>query len=418
MKENKKIMLYMMHWYPFEGARQPIYATVLRYLKQKGYSITILTSIPYFLNSREERWENYKGKFFIKEKWEDIEVLRSFVCSPLIFRHFKVFIRIINSISFSFTTFFASLFTKKQDIVLTLSYPPILIGITSLIISRIKRCQFVYCIEDIYPDILIDLNIIKNNWFHKILKKVERITYQKAKKVCVLSEQMKINLVNKGIPDEKIKVIPHFVDTDKIMPQSKDNPFSKEYNLEKIFIVLLPGSLSYRYNIDLIIKAAEILSDMDSIRFIFINRGELKDVFRKKVDNLGLNNVIFIPFQPEDRFIQVLASSDVCIVSLDNNFSSYSVPSKIYTIMSSARPIIAMVDEQSEIARIVKLSECGIVLSDSQPELLAEAIKTFMTNKEKCTIMGQKGREYVEKYYNKYDICKKYEEVLLNAITF
>lgn len=411
-RKKTKVLFYTMNWYPFEGSIQHIYAVVLRYLKSQGCEVTILTSIPYFLNGREERWETYRWKFFIMESWEDMKTVRTFVLSPYFMRVFRVAIRIVNCISFAVTSLFASLFIGKHDVILAVSHPPLLIGITSFIISRIKRCEYIYCLEDIYPDILVELNILKTGRLVSLLRKIELLIYNRAKTICVLSKQMKDNLIGKGMDGKKIELIPHFADLERIVPLSKRNPFAEEYGLEGKFVVLFSGSISYRYSVNTIFDSAKILSSSDQIEFVFVERGELKDILKQKVASQGLRNISFVPFQYTHRFPQLLASSDVCIVSLDSGFGSYSVPSKIYNIMASARAIIAMVDENSEVSRIVKRAECGVIVSSRSPALLAEEIQKLSYNKEKCTMMGRNGRTFVEGNFSKEDICKKYKEVI------
>jgi len=415
-KKNIKVLFYTMNWYPFEGSIQHIYRTVLKHLKERGYEITILTSIPYFLNGREERWASYRGKAFITEHREGIRTVRTFVLSPYFMRRFKVPIRIINCISFAFSSLLAGLFIGKYDVILTVSHPPLLIGLASFIMGKIKGCKYVYSLQDIYPDILRDLGMVKNGKIFNFLRKIELFIYEKAGKICVLSSQMADNLSQKGINPEKIELTPHFTDLNTIVPLSKQNPFAREYRLDSKFVVLFPGSVSYRSDLDTILESAKILSDEENIRFVFMERGELKDAFRRKAASRGLENMVFLPFQPAERFPQVLASADVGLVSLDREFSAYSVPSKIYNIMASARPVIAVVDENSEVSRIVREAECGLSVPPGNAGLLAERIRELAVDKGKREEMGQNGRIFVERYHDQTGICQKYEQVICREI--
>ncbi len=414
--KTKRLLFYTMNWYPFEGSIQHIYAEVLRDLKKKGYDITILTSIPYYLNGREERWKAYKWRFFVAEEWEGMNVLRAPVISPYFLRSFKFGIRVMNALSFFMTSIMASFLSGKQDFVFTVSHPPILIGLTSFLISRLKRCGFIYCLEDIYPDILFDLDIVRRPWLKRLLRRMELFVYRTSKAVCVLSEHMKKNLERKGIDADKIEVIPHFADTERIRPLSRSNSLSREYGLEDKFVALLPGSISYRYGIDTLYGSAEILSKNKNIMFVFIKRGEFKDIFMEEAESRGLENVVFLPFQPSERFSEVLASSNVCLVPLGNGFGSYSVPSKLYSIMASSRPVLAIADSESELARIVDLASCGVNIPPGDAEELAGSIERLSRDKDLCEAMGKNGRSYSERNLSKEDICGKYRKVIDGAI--
>ena len=411
------ILFYTMNWYPFQGSIQPIYGAVLKHLKEKGYEITILTSIPYFLNGREDRWSSYRGKFFVTEYWEGIKVIRIFVLSPRLLRRFTKGIRVFNFISFIINSLIRALFVSKPDIIMTVSHPPLFIGINSWIISRLKKCKYIYCLEDIYPDILCDLKIIRKRMVFNILKKLELFTYKTAAKICVLSSAMAQNLMDKNVPSEKIRLIPHFADTDLISPLPRNNNFSKQTGLDGKFVVLLPGSISYRYGIDIIFESAMILRDNEEIVFLFIDRGELREQLKQKATSEKLKNIQFLPFQPSEMFPYVLASSDVCLVSLDKNFASYSVPSKLYNIMASARAVLAIAEKDSEVARIVIAANCGIVVPPNDPQILAQKIHKLTSDKQGRNKMGQKGYNFVWKNYDKNIICRKYDELICETVT-
>jgi colanic acid biosynthesis glycosyl transferase WcaI len=408
-----RVLFYTMNWYPFEGSIQHIYAAVLRHMKQRGHDITILTSIPYFMNSRHERWESYRGKTFAQEQWEGIRVVRTYVWSPYFLRHFKLFIRALNCVCFSVTSLFAGLSLGKVDVILTVSHPPLLIGITSYLLSSVKRCPFIYCLEDIYPDILLDLNILKKGRFAGFLGKLERFIYHRAEKVCVLSPEMKQNLRGKGVAAKKIQIITHFADLDKVIPLTKQNDLAEEYRLDSDFVVLFPGSISYRYGIDNILAAAQRLSKQAGIKFVFVERGELRDFVKEQVRSKGLSNVKFVPFQPANRFPALLASSDLCLVTLETGFAPYSMPSKVYNIMASARPIVAVAEADSALAKLVRTADCGVMVPPGEPLLLAQAIQRLSTDKQKLRTMGRNGRAYAERYLDRDKICAQYEEVML-----
>ncbi len=397
-----------MNWYPFQGSIQPIYKEVLRHLSHQGHEIAILTSIPYFLNGRVESWSEYRRKFLIKESWEGIKVVRTFVLSPRFLKRFRLGIRFLNFISFIVTSLIAAFFIKRPDVILAVSHPPLFMGLNSYIISRIKKCKYVYCLQDIYPDILYDLKILKKGLIFNALKRLEQFVYDKAAKISVLTSAMADNLRNKSVSSEKVLVIPHFSSTPEISPLSKINRFSSENSLDSKFVVLLPGSISYRYGIETIFEAAKLVSDKTNVRFIFIDRGEFRQELKQKVKSENVRNIQFLPFQPAEMFPYLLASADICIVSLDQGFASYSLPSKLYNIMGSSRPVVAITDHKSEVARIIKAADCGVVIRPDEPGLLAEKIQELASDPEKCQGMGRKGHEYAQRYFNKDNICRKY----------
>jgi colanic acid biosynthesis glycosyl transferase WcaI len=401
-----------MNWYPFEGAVTHIINGLTQYLKKEGYEITILTSIPYYMCGRNQRWEKYRRRYFFAESINGIRVVRTFVLSPFSLRNSPFLLRLIGGITFSITTVLGSIFTGKQDIIVTISHPPLMIGIASHLISCIKRCKFVYLLQDIYPDFLITLGVLKSSMLVWFLKKIELFVYTVSHSICVLSPLMKDNLLKKGVKSEKITLIPHFADFETLCPLPKENAFSKKYGLDSKFVVLLPGSLNYHCDLNTILESADLLRKQDDVRFVFIDRGDLKEEFKKQVAERGLDNVDLFPFQPIDVFPLVLASADACIVPLEEAFSAFSVPSKIYTIMASARPIIALAGEQSEVAHIVKEGCCGIVVPPHEPHSLAEEIRKLSLDRKALLQLGRNGREHLEQRFNKNHSFFRYEHVI------
>jgi colanic acid biosynthesis glycosyl transferase WcaI len=196
-----RILLYTMNGYPFEGAIQPIYAAVLGSLQEAGHTVTVLTATPHSTPD-------------VAEPWEGAEVVGAWTWSPAFLHRYPILTRALGGVTFCLASLVVGLLLpRKFDLVLTAPHPPIAIGLNTRLIAQAKGCPFVYCVEDIYPDVLVEAGLMRCSMLFRLLRYLERGIYRKAGRVCVLSESVKSNLMAKKIPSDKIQIVPCFADT-------------------------------------------------------------------------------------------------------------------------------------------------------------------------------------------------------------
>ena len=296
----------------------------------------------------------------------------------------------------------------KSNFIFTLSFPAFFSGLLAVLISTVKNLPFVYNVQDVNPDLLFSIKLFRAKPVSYILGKIEKFIYRRAKIIVAISDRIKDTLIEKGVPFEKIVVIPNFCDTELIKPLPKKNEFTKKYNLESKFVVLYAGNMGEPQGIEFIIEAARLLRNRD-ILFMFIGRGERKSEAEKLVRQQGLKNVIFIPLQPLYKMPQIWASADVSLVSLRKNISHLAFPSKIYSILSSGRPIITVTDKNSEIWNFIEMSRGGVCAEAENANDLAHKVEFLYNNPDLRERMGRRGREFAEKNFSKELVIQKYK---------
>jgi colanic acid biosynthesis glycosyl transferase WcaI len=232
----------------------------------------------------------------------------------------------------------------------------------------------------------------------------------------VLSEGFRQNLIRKGVPPEKLVIIPACVDTDFIRPLAKENKLRNEWGIDHKFIVLYAGNLGYSQALDELVQAAKLLTDHPNIAFVLVGEGVAKAGLQRMVLEMGLSNVLFYPFQPTEDLPYVYAIADVSIVSLKSDIVIESVPSKTYTILASGRPIIAAVDRETEVAKMIAQAQCGIRVEPGDVAGLAEAILASYTNSNKFATFGERGRDFVTRYYSRSVASNQYHNILRNLV--
>ena len=216
----------------------------------------------------------------------------------------------------------------------------------------------------------------------------------------------------KGVPSDKITLIPVWADPDSIQPLPKDNAFRNEHGLNGKFVVLYAGNLGHTSALEEVVGSAEILQKTAGVRFVIVGEGVKKAALEEQARKKGLGNILFLPFQPRGTFAEVLAAGDVSLVTLNSNSSETSFPSKIFNIMASARPIVAVARPGSEIANLVKESKCGIVVRPEHPELLAEAILYMRQEVGLLCEMGRNGLAQVATRFSRAHCVERYDHML------
>jgi colanic acid biosynthesis glycosyl transferase WcaI len=208
-----------------------------------------------------------------------------------------------------------------------------------------------------------------------------------------------------------------WVDTDLVRPMPHDNAFAQEHNLAGKFVVLYAGNLGLSQGLEHVFTAAEQLVDQHDLRFVFVGDGAGRERLMAQAEQRRLTNVQFLPFQPRDRLPEVLASADVSLAILRRGIGRGSLPSKIFSVMASGRPLITSVDEGSETWNLVKRAEAGLCVPPENPSELGKAILALKEDKDLRERLGHNGRIWAEQHHSPQSATEQFEKLLLAAIS-
>ncbi len=406
-----RILLLTLYFTPDVAANAVIMTELAEELADLGHQVTVVTTFPHYAGNVIDH--HYLGRLIQQDEAQGIRVIRTYLYTSPHKQRFLV--RFLNYVSFNVLSTLAGLFAGPQDIILAPS-PPLTIGLSAYIISRVKRIPYVYNVQDIYPDVVVKLGILKNPVGIALSHWLEHFVYTHARQITVLSEGFRANLLRKGVPSEKITIIPNFVDTDFIRPLPRDNGFRHRFDLDGRFVVLYAGNLGHSQNLEHVLECAALLQDRDDINFVIVGNGSRKPHLEAQAQQMGLGNVHFIPFQPREDVPNIYAAADVSLVTLRKGIALDSVPSKAYTIMASGRPIIAAVDPGSDAWQLVEQAQCGLCVEPEDPQALAEAIRALHAAPALRERLGRNGREHVVQHYTRQTIARQYHELLTSLV--
>lgn len=285
--------------------------------------------------------------------------------------------------------------------------------------KKYKRyVPFVYNLQDVFPDSLVGTGLAKKGgllW--KIGRKVEDKTYKNADKILVISQDFKRNLLEKGVPEDKIEVVYNWVDTKKIAPVAKEvNPLYEEFGISRDdFNVVYAGNLGNAQNVMLLIEAAKKLKDQKGIRFIIFGSGGIEQELKNEIATSHLENVKMLPLQPVERVSFVYSLGDVCVVACKAGLGGSAMPSKTWSIMACESAVIANFDE-GELKQIIEDNGCGVFTKAGDINAFSEAIVQLSQSPQECETMGKNGRRFVMDNLEKDKCTKRYADIISSVV--
>jgi colanic acid biosynthesis glycosyl transferase WcaI len=385
-----KILVLSGYYFPETAGAALWVRQLAEDLVTMGHEVTVLTGFPNYPGGRV--FDGYRRKIFQREMVGGVRVVRTWAfATPS-----KAFWpRVAAFGSFCVSSLIGGVLARLRAEVVYAILPPLPLGVSAALLAKWMGARLVTNVQDIYPDIAVSLGVLRNRRAIRFFERMEGWIYRRATRVVVISRGFRDNLVRKGVAPDKLAVIPNWADPNAIRPAASHNEFRRQNCDSNQFLVLYSGGLTHNSHLEPVLEAAARLRG-EPVRFAIVGDGVHKDALMRRAGVLGLRNVRFWPFQPAERYSKTLAAADVTLVTLHPAASFASVPSKVYKQMAAARPILAVADSRSDLARLVEESGCGIAVDGDEPEVLANAIRRLAASRGEATRMGDAGRIYLE----------------------
>jgi glycosyltransferase involved in cell wall biosynthesis len=295
------------------------------------------------------------------------------------------------------------------DIVLAMTDPPVA-GIAGAFIARMAGRPFVYNIRDLYPDMAIGGDIVRPGRWIDRWEKMHRRALNQAARVIVLGDDMRDRIVSKGVSPDRVVVVRDGTSFPSSLPDRHD-PLVQEIRGGFSFVALHAGNLGFYGAWGSLLKAADILRNEDT-GLVFVGDGANRAALESSAKSSP--NVRFLPFFPVEQVPHVMMAGDVHIVTVKRGLEGVVVPSKLYSILAAGRPVLAIAAAESDAARIVRESGCGISADPDDPAAIAAAIRELRDDPNRLSLMGLHARKTAEKYA-RVDELERFVEVIEEA---
>jgi colanic acid biosynthesis glycosyl transferase WcaI len=407
-----RILLLSLVFAPDSVSTAVLMKQLAQELRRLGHGIVVLTTTPHYNSDPEalaaqpltKKW----GNLLWQSELEAIHVYHARVRS----KGNRVLSRLIDYLSFHAIGTVAGLWLRNRyDLILAPS-PPLTIGLSAAFLAAVRGIPYIYNVQEIYPDIAVSLGVVRNRRIIRLLERLEQFIYARATTVVVISENFRRRLLAKGVPADKVRVIPNFVDVDIIRPGDRVNDFAVQHQLAKRFVILYAGNIGLSQDFESIVDAARRLCNWKEIVFLIVGDGARREWLTEAIGRSGAGNVRLLPYQPRSLVSQLYASSDACLVPLRPGMASGTFPSKIYTIMAAGRPVLVSAEADTDLASIVTRTRCGLVIPPGDAVALADAVETLYSRRHTLEDMGRRGRDYVVKYHSQGAVALQYHDLV------
>ena len=328
------------------------------------------------------------------------------------FERSKLFARGANYVTYLGNALFRGLRGPRPDVVLCMTDPPIVADI-ALLVARRYHAPLVVISQDVFPEVAMELKRLENPVVMSLLRGLVSLYLKRADRVVAIGNTMRDRLQEKGAQADRLRVIPNWVDTQRLRPLVEDNGWALERGYQHKFVVMHSGNVGHAQDLDSLVRAATFLRDLDDLAITIIGMGARHAELIALAEQLEVDKVTFAFYQPRSLLQQSLSAADVHVVGLASGLAGYVVPSRLYGILAVAKPVIVAADPESETAQVVTEAGCGIVVSPGRPELLARAIRDAHDGKYDLEAMGARGREWVEREADRSVAVRRYRDLLL-----
>ena len=348
-------------------------------VRAHGWEVTVVTGYPLRAESRPPARERRNG----------VSILRC-LGTTLDPRGFAG--RAANYVTYFASAIVAGFGVGKPDVVVAMTDPPI-IGLAGLAVSTWNGVPFVFLCEDVFPEVGVLVEDFQSGTVNAALTAVNRLLVRHAAAIIALGDTMKRRLVaGKGADPGKISVIHNWADCEAIQPAPRDNRFARTYQLVDRFVVLHAGNIGLSQNLDMVVSAAATLRDRKDIAFVFVGDGATRAALQERAAAERLDNVLFLPYQPREAMAESYGTADIALVSLRRGLAGVIVPSKMYTVLASGRGCIAAVEDDCEVADIVRNSQCGVLIEPGDAAALAARVVELEADRARVADMGARAR--------------------------
>lgn len=346
------------------------------------------------------------GKDFMSDNGIDIYISR------LKYSNKHCFIsRVICFLRFIFFAFFKGLKVKNVDVVYATS-TPLTIGVSAVLLKWTKKMPFFFEVRDQWPEIPIEMGIIKNPLMKWLLKKLEKLIYHNSSGIVALSPGMArgVEKILSG-SDNKVIVAPNCADLEIFRPDIDAAVVRRKYGWNDKFILMHCGAMGKVNNLDFVIDVANKLKSYRDIMFVLIGDGNQKKQLRKSIGEKNIDNVEILDSVPKVRLPDYVAAADICMVVIgDYPVLQHNSANKFFDSLSSGKPVLLNYSGWQR--KELEDAKAGFGTELCNLEEFVGKIMELYNNKQMLSEMGANARKLAEQKFSRDKIAAEVLEFI------
>ncbi len=391
-----RLLFLSLYYWPEVTAVAPFTTGRCEYLASRGHEVTVCTGFPFYPQWRIA--DGYRGWSFAREVRNGVTILR---CPLYIPRRVTSSKRIVHEASFLATSFGRLLLHRKPQVIFITS-PPLGLSVAGMALSRLWGVPYVFHVEDLQPDAALDLGMLPaSGRIARSLYALERAAYRRAALVSTLNEGMRSRICAKGIEPNKVVLSSGWPEPALFGIPVADGgqEFRRSLGLEGRFLVVHIGNMGVKQGLGVILDAAQRTIHNSQIIYLLVGDGAMRESLEVRAHDMALPNLRLLPLQATGVFQDMLAAADVCLLTQQKTVGDIVFPSKVMTLLASARPVIASINLSSEVARVLNESGAGVIVHPEDPTALSKAIVILCGDRQRRLAMAESGRAYALKHW-------------------
>lgn len=411
-------ILYLSHYFPPEGnAPATRVAALTSRWAAAGHEVTVITGVPSVPDGVV--YPGYRNRWIPQEEqYEGVRVIR---VGTWIAPNKGTVLRILNYVSFMVSATLRALLLKRPDAMIATS-PQFFCGWAGVLTQWVfrlrnpfsKRPRFFLEIRDIWPESIGAVGAMSEGRLFRFLEWLELRMYAAADHIVTVGEGYRRRLLERGVNAERISVIMNGVDRDLLEAEQPDSEsLRREWGLEGKFVCSYIGTIGMASGLDVFLRAAKRLKELgrDDIRLLAVGDGAIREELQMKAKSEQLDNVIFTGRRPKAEMPAFLAATDLCFVHLRKTpLFDTVIPSKIFEALGMRRAILIGVD--GEARKLVENSGGGVAMPPEDEDALVDAVLRFSEDRAELEHLGETGRQYVLKHFDRDTLAEEYLELL------
>lgn len=327
--------------------------------------------------------------------------------------------RILENITFGMSSTWAGLREGRPDLMIVETWPLFAMSF-SWLLARTWRVPYFYYVQDVYPEAAEESRMLRaGGWISRLLRRWDRVLCRHSATVITISEAMRDLLAdNRKLSGECFSVLPNWVD-ESLFPewQGQGTWRASQGIPQDAFVAVFAGTLGHVSGADVLIDVADVLKTDPKILLVAIGEGVRKQFMQDEAGRRRLENIRLLPFQPPEQVPEVQASCEVALLTMQQNTSNTSVPSKLITYLAAARPVVCAARSDSAVARTVREANAGLVVPPGNARAIADAILTLKSDPSAAREMGRNGRQYFEEHFTLNRAFETFSRILHSART-
>lgn len=399
-----RVGILTQYYAPEMGAASARLGELAARLTERGHEVIVVSAMPNY--PRGEVYPGYGG-LLAREDIDGAVVLRTWIWPTL---SASVIPRTFSYLSFAASALLiASVRLPRLDVLITES-PPLPLGITGVLLSRLKGARFVFNVSDLWPESAVVLGVLGDGLATKLAYKLERFCYRHAWRVSCQSREIRAS-IDRRFTNVRTLAFLNGVDTGRFSPAHRSDAARQQLGRSSEVIALYAGLHGIAQGLDQLLTAAERISD-DNLRFVFVGDGPEKGALLEQAQARRLHNVVFLPAQPKAAMPALLAAADIAVISLKMHIPG-AVPSKLYEAMASGLPVVLVAE--GEAAEILESAGAGLVVKPGDTEGLVDALTRLARSPHERTRLGAAGRVAAVERYDRGPLCDAFIDALESA---